>query len=287
MRWQQIDGHPHRQRAHKRCCCRNGLSSAFRNTTAVLRYGFQLAQFAALLLILGCGPPRAVVVPSYQLSTWRIQSEPVQIETAAPFVERIALRAATMKFPLLTGVVSAFDAPWAVGVLQKPLSLDTRDGLQVEVLPPTKPTTDLGDAAPSSGPRVMVRTPGPFPSRIELRSAVLANSQISGVVHAVDSTASSKAVGQSIVLDVRTLSRVSVFSTGNEQKTVGTAFIWTGVGGALVCGLGGLISSSSFLYIGSLGSPEAMIGFSVGLGLSTALAVTGIVLRASAGSTRP
>lgn len=203
-----------------------------------------IALLGALLLIVGCGPPRAVVVPNEWLSTWPIHAEPVQTETAAPFVERIDLRAATLQFPYLTGVVDAIHAPWLVGVLQKPLSLDTREGLRIDSLPAIQPAENGDGDTPNPGVRVMVTTPGPFPSRIELRSATLVNSQLSGVVHSIDSATSIQAVGQPVTLDVRKLSKVIVYRANARagQKLAGSALlplyaIGIGLGGLLLAGL--------------------------------------------------
>lgn len=122
----------------------------------VRRRSVPIALLGPLFLMVACGPPRAVVVPNEWLSTWTIQSEPVQTETAAPFMERIDLRTATLRFPDLTGVVTAFHAPWLGGRLQESLSLDTRAGLQVDPLPAITPAENSDDAAPSTGARVAV-----------------------------------------------------------------------------------------------------------------------------------
>lgn len=90
----------------------------------------------------------------------------------------------------------------------------------------------------------MVTTPGPFPSRIELRSATLVNSQLSGVVHSIDSAIGAQAIGQPVTLDVRKLSKVIVYRTDARagQKLAGSALlplyaIGIGLGGLLLAGL--------------------------------------------------
>jgi hypothetical protein len=136
MRWQKSDEPRHQQRDHER-----RLAIDLRSRVVLLSRHFHIVLLGLLLLAVGCGPPVAVTVPNDLLPTWRIKMEPVQIETAAPFAEHIDLRAATMQFPRLTGIVAEFHAPWRVGILKKRLSVDTRDALRVELLP--RPTAIL------------------------------------------------------------------------------------------------------------------------------------------------
>lgn len=248
---------------------------------ATLSHICHIALFGMLLLAGGCGPLRTVVVPSDQLLTWPIQSESVQVETAEPFVEQIELSMATLQFPTLRGVVAAFDAPWRNKVLLQPLSLDTRDGIGVEVLPAIPSTAEIDNAAPRTGARVRVSSAGPFPSRIELSSATLVNSRLSGVVRAVEGVPSNKVIGQSVTLDVRKLKQVVVYQADKQRKSLGAVFIGIGSGIAVLGGLCAIPGSAPIPYVGGV-IAEAQVGCAIGAGLGGALAMGGLVTLLSA-----
>jgi hypothetical protein len=243
---------------------------------ATLSHTVHIALFGMLLLTLGCGSLRTAVVPRDQLSNFPIRSESVQVETAGPFVEHIELRQATLQFPMLSGVVTAFDAPWRIRMLQQPLRLNTRGGMGVEVLSDRSPIAPLGDAAPQTGARVLVYSRGPFPSRIELSSATLVNHQLTGIVRGIEAVASNEIIGRQVTLDVSTLKNVVVYRMDKRLKRAGWALIGTGGILALLCGPFAIPSGTSIPYVGGLVA-QIQIGFAIGAGIGGALAAGGIV----------
>lgn len=143
MRWPLVAERPQLRKEHERQWHGSVLAIDRSGRLATWSHNLHIALLGMLLLAVGCGSHGPVIVPSHQLSTFPVQSQSVRVETAAPFVEHIELREATLQFPTLRGVVSAFDAPWRIRVLQQPLTLDTRDGLRVEMLPALSSTAPI------------------------------------------------------------------------------------------------------------------------------------------------
>lgn len=185
-----------------------------------------------------------VVVPQDRLRTWTIQSEPVQVITANPFSEHIELKSATLSYPYLGGTVVSIQAPWAGELLGKPLSLGLTGKFNVSQIA-ERPPIGL-DPRPSTqtGTRVLIQYPWPLPTKVELRDAKLQPPVLTGVLHAMDRSWADEQVGHAIVLDVRTLTQLSVRRT---ESQVGRVLGGIGIGVGVVAGI--LLTATAVVVI--------------------------------------